>query len=606
MDESTQTGGLTEEKPMSGAKRQRNLKRMFALFFADRKRSGLMFALLVVSGITIGIAPRLLGLCTDVLANGIKSHVIDWGEFLKWALVTAAVYLVQFITQFSAKRISARLAADVVKKLRAQVERKLWRLQLGYYDVNSSGDILSRTTNDVDNISDTLNNTGGDLLFYPLQLVFMVIMMFTLSWELTLITIVIIPVSFLVVRIVTKRSSANYKLQWAYTGTLNGNVEESFKGHDLIKAYGLEDEFNEAFDGQNARLYDASFKAEAYARLIQPFSRFVTNLNFVIVAIFGAIRIIEGRMTIGEAQAFIQYSRQFQTPFAMVANMVSVLQSGLASFARVCEVLDQDEEEEGRPDVLDSYHMKGKIEFRDVSFSYVPDRPLIQHLNLEVQPGQMVAIVGGTGAGKTTLVNLIERFYDIQGGSIVFDDEVEISDISRKALRDNIAMVLQNTWLYQGTIEENLKYGIPEGREVDDEEFYAACRETFVDPFVRTLPSGYQTIVSNEMPGVSAGEKQLLTICRAFLARPNILILDEATSSVDTRTEVLIQQALNKLREGRTSFVIAHRLSTIRDADIILVMDHGDIVEQGSHEELLARGGQYAALYEAQFAGKTI
>ena len=464
---------------------------------------------------------------------------------------------------------------------------------------------MSRTTNDVDNVNDTLNKTGGDLVFYPLQLVFIVVMMLTLSWELALATIVIIPVSLFVVKGVTKRSRTNYKRQWAYTGMLNGNVEESFKGHNLIKAYGLEDEFGGVFDQQNADLYDAAFKAEAYSRTIQPFSRFFTNLNFVIVAVFGAMRIIQGTMTIGEAQAFIQYSRQFQVPFTTVANMISVLQSGLASFQRVCSLLDQDEEREG-DQALDAYHMQGKIEFRDVSFSYVPENPLMRHLNLTVQPGQMVAIVGGTGAGKTTLVNLIERFYDIQDGQIVFDDAVEIRDVTRTALRNNIAMVLQDTWLYQGTIEENLKYGIPQGVTVTDEEFFAACRETFVDSFVRTLPNGYQTVVSNETPGVSDGEKQLLTICRAFLAKPNILILDEATSSVDTRTELLIQQALDKLREGRTSFVIAHRLSTIRDADIILVMDHGNIVEQGNHDELLARGGQYAALYEAQFAGKKI
>ena len=588
-----------------GAKKQRLIARMLGLFFADKKRSGLMVLLLVVSGVMVGIAPRVLGMCTDVLARGIKDHVIDWGAFFMWAGVAAVVYAVQFLTQWIANRLSARLAADVAKSLRVQVEQKLWRLGLGYYDANSNGDIMSRTTNDVDNVNDTLNKTGGDLVFYPLQLVFIVVMMLTLSWELALATIVIIPVSLFVVKGVTKRSRTNYKRQWAYTGMLNGNVEESFKGHNLIKAYGLEDEFGGVFDQQNADLYDAAFKAEAYSRTIQPFSRFFTNLNFVIVAVFGAMRIIQGTMTIGEAQAFIQYSRQFQVPFTTVANMISVLQSGLASFQRVCSLLDQDEEREG-DQALDAYHMQGKIEFRDVSFSYVPENPLMRHLNLTVQPGQMVAIVGGTGAGKTTLVNLIERFYDIQDGQIVFDDAVEIRDVTRTALRNNIAMVLQDTWLYQGTIEENLKYGIPQGVTVTDEEFFAACRETFVDSFVRTLPNGYQTVVSNETPGVSDGEKQLLTICRAFLAKPNILILDEATSSVDTRTELLIQQALDKLREGRTSFVIAHRLSTIRDADIILVMDHGNIVEQGNHDELLARGGQYAALYEAQFAGKKI
>ena len=599
--------GTDTKAPAAGTSigQKKNLfGRVLGMFFEDKKRGVLMVVLLVISGVMMGVAPRVLGICTDVLARGIADRAIDWGAFFTWIGVAAVVYVTQFLTQWSANRISARLASNVAKKLRTQVEHKLWKLKLNYYDTTSNGDIMSRITNDVDNVNDALSKAGSDLVFYPLQLIFIVVMMVTLSWELALATVVIIPISMLAVKGVTSRSRAQYKRQWDYTGGLNGNVEESFKGHNLIKAYGLEDEFGTVFDQQNKDLYDASFKAEAYARTIQPLSRFFTNLNFVVVAVFGAMRIIQGTMTIGEAQAFIQYSRQFQTPFAAVANLVSVMQSGLASFERVCNVLEQDEEEE--TGTIDSYHLQGKIEFRDVSFSYVPEKPLIQHLNLTVEPGQMVAIVGGTGAGKTTLVNLIERFYDIQDGQIVFDDSVEIRELTRAALRDNIAMVLQDTWVYQGTIEENLKYGVPEGTTISDEEFLAACRETFVDPFVRTLPDGYQTVVSNETPGVSDGEKQLLTICRAFLAKPNILILDEATSSVDTRTELLIQQALNKLREGRTSFVIAHRLSTIRDADIILVMDRGNIVEQGSHEELLARGGQYAALYEAQFAGKKI
>lgn len=580
--------------------------RLFAFFLSDLKKSILMMVLLIVSGVMTGIAPRILGFCTDVLASGLKDMKINWDEFAKWAAVAAVVYILQFLTKWISGVLSASLSAGVAKKLRSKVEEKLWKMPLNYYDVNSNGDIMSRTTNDIDNIEDTLNKTGGDMLYYILQLICMVVMMLMLSWVLAIATMIIIPLSFYVVKLITKHSRPQYKKQWSYMGELNGNVEESFKGHDIIKAYGLEDTFAEVFDRQNEELFSASFKAAAYSHTVQPFSRFFTNLNFVIVALFGAFKIIQGTMTIGEAQAFIQYSRQFQTPFTNVANMISVLQSGLASFERICDLLDEDEEKEVSPDVKQEYHMKGEIEFRDVSFRYLPDKPLIDGLNLKVKPGQMVAIVGGTGAGKTTLVNLIERFYDIQGGSIILDGETEIREISRQALRNNIAMVLQDTWLYQGTIEENLRYGIREGQEVSEEDFLSACRETFVDSFVSALPDGYDTVVNNEISGLSAGEKQLLTICRAFLAKPDILILDEATSSVDTRTEVKIQTALDKLREGRTSFVIAHRLSTIRNADVILVMDKGHIVEQGDHDGLLNMGGRYAALYNAQFAGMQI
>ncbi|MCR5746158.1 MAG: ABC transporter ATP-binding protein/permease [Lachnospiraceae bacterium] len=580
--------------------------RLFALFMSDTKRCLIMLLLLIISGLLTGIAPRVLGFCTDVLAKGLTELTINWGDFFKWAAVATLVYIMQFLTRWYAGRLSASLAANVAKNLRTRVEEKLWKMPLNYYDINSNGDIMSRTTNDIDNIVDTLNKTGGDLIYYVLQLVCMIVMMLTLSWELAIATMLIIPLSFFVVKLITKKSRPQFKKQWEYMGELNGNVEESFKGHDIIKSYGLEEEFFDHFEEQNDGLYRSSYKATAYSNTVQPFSRFFTNLNFVIVAIFGAYRIIQGTMTIGEAQAFIQYSRQFQTPFTGIANMYSILQSGLASFERVCSLLDEDEEKEFSTDVKQEYNMKGEIEFRNVSFRYLPDKPLIENLNLKVKPGQMVAIVGGTGAGKTTLVNLLERFYDIQGGSIIFDGDTDIRDISRAALRHNIAMVLQDTWLYNGSIEDNLRYGLRKGRKITREEFLQACRDTFVDSFVRALPNGYKTIVNNEMSGISAGEKQLLTICRAFVSKPDILILDEATSSVDTRTEAKIQTALDRLREGRTSFVIAHRLSTIRNADIILVMDKGNIVEQGNHDELLKQNGQYASLYKAQFAGMQI
>ena len=581
-----------------------SFKRLLKLFFFKNKMlTALMLFSIIISAVATALGPQYLGYATDSIVQDMSNPVssnIHWDRFFFWAGISSVIFLIQFVSKWLSAWFSTRIISDTAKELRSQVETKLWSLPLNYFDTNSHGDIMSRTTNDIDNVVTTLNSSGADTIYSIFQLVGMIVMMTAINWRLALITVIIIPVSGWIVTLISRFVRKEYQKQWYYTGMINSNVEESVNGHNIVKLYGQEEKFVEAFRKQNRLLYESSFKAMAVSNLIQPLSRFFTNLNYVIVALGGALRVISGQMTVGDVQAFIQYTRQFQTPFSKLSQAYSSLQSGIASLDRIYELLDSEDQAEEKPEARESYRLQGKIDFRDVSFSYVPERKLIEHMNLVVEPGQMVAIVGGTGAGKTTLVNLIERFYEVNIGEIIFDDKVEIHDLTRACLRENIAMVLQDTWVYKGTIGDNLKYGLK--REITEEEFRNACRETFVDQFVSTLPDGYQTVISNEMSSLSAGEKQLLTICRAFLVKPNILILDEATSSVDTRTEAMIDQALDKLREGRTSFVIAHRLSTIRNADVILVMENGHIVEQGSHEELLAAGGFYAELYNSQFA----
>jgi ATP-binding cassette subfamily B protein len=483
--------------------------------------------------------------------------------------------------------------------LRQEVEAKLNRLPLPYFDNQPRGELLSRVTNDIDNVGQSLQQTLSQLLNSLLTVVAVLGIMFWISWLLALIALVTIPISIVVTSLIAKRSQKLFVQQWRNTGELNGIVEETFTGHGLVKVYGRQKETEANFKEKNDELFGAAFGAQFISGIIMPVMMFVGNLNYVAIAVVGGLRVASGTMTLGDVQAFIQYSRQFTQPLTQVASMANVLQSGVASAERVFEVLDADEQEADavQPARLDDPH--GAVAFEDVSFSYTPDKPLIEGLDLSVSPGQTVAIVGPTGAGKTTLVNLIMRFYELDGGRITLDG-VDIRDLTRHDLRSRIGMVLQDTWLFGGTIRENIAYGRP---GASDDEVMAAARATYVDRFVHSLPDGYDTVLDDEASNISAGEKQLITIARAFLADPALLILDEATSSVDTRTELLVQHAMAALRSDRTSFVIAHRLSTIRDADLILVMEDGRIVEQGSHAELLAAGGAYATLYAAQFSG---
>jgi ATP-binding cassette subfamily B multidrug efflux pump len=521
------------------------------------------------------------------------------GRILLWVLV---IYVFASVFAAIQGRLTTRVVQRAVFRLREQVEAKLARLPLSYFDKQARGEVLSRATNDMDNVAMTLQQTMSQLLFALFTVVGVLGMMIWISPLLALIALVTVPVSILITVAIGKRSQKQFITQWASTGKLNGHIEEMFTGHSLVKAFGRQRESAETFREHNDALYASSFRAQFISGIIQPAMMFIGNLNYVLVAVVGGLRVASGTLSLGDVQAFIQYSRQFSQPLTQVASMANLVQSGVASAERVFELLDSTEQHPDPVEPARPAQVHGRVAFENVSFRYTPDRPLIEHLSLSVEPGQTVAIVGPTGAGKTTLVNLLMRFYEVDGGRITLDG-VNIADMSREELRDNIGMVLQDTWLFGGTIAENIAYGADNPTR---ERILAAAEAAHVDRFARMLPEGYETIIDDEGTNVSAGEKQLITIARAFLAEPSILILDEATSSVDTRTEVLIQRAMNTLRSGRTSFVIAHRLSTIRDADVILVMENGQIVEQGTHDELVGAGGAYGRLYSAQFAAAVV
>jgi ATP-binding cassette subfamily B multidrug efflux pump len=540
------------------------------------------------------------GSIADLLSSTsfVPGHGVDF-QRVGWVLLAAvAVYTGAAVLGLLQGRLTATIVQRSVFRLREQAQAKLSRLPLAYFDQQPRGELLSRVTNDIDNISQTLQQTLSQIVISLLTIVGVLTVMVVISPLLASIALVTVPVSVLVAATIGKRAQPRFVAQWSTTGRLNAHIEEMYTGHSLVKVFGQREQAERTFREHNDSLFESSFKAQFISGMIQPAMMFIGNLNYVLVAVVGALRVATGALSIGGVQAFIQYSRQFSQPVTQVASMANLLQSGVASAERVFALLDAEEQDPDPVAPARPAKVRGHVEFENVSFRYRPDTPLIENLSLEAEPGQTVAIVGPTGAGKTTLVNLLMRFYEVAGGRILLDG-VDIASMAREDLRGKMGMVLQDAWLFGGTIAENIAYG---AIGATHERIVAAAEATYVDRFVRTLPDGYDTVIDEEGTNVSAGEKQLITIARAFLAEPAILILDEATSSVDTRTEVLIQRAMSSLRQGRTSFVIAHRLSTIRDADLILVMESGQIVEQGTHHELLEAGGAYARLYAAQFA----
>jgi len=574
-----------------------SLKRLISHFRAELPRVITVIVMVIVAVASQSIGPKILGNATDVIFSATQAgRPIDFGAVGQWLLIALGLYLGAGLVMWISGLLTNGIVQRSIYRMRRQVSNKLAKLPLKYFDSQPRGELLSRVTNDMDNISQSLQQTLSQVLQNIFTLIGVLIMMFYISWVLALIALVTIPIAILVTTIIGKRSQKLFAAMWKNTGELNSQIEEAYSGHSLVKVFGRQREIAAQFKGKNAELFDSAFGAQFVSGIIMPVMSFVGNLNYVVIAVVGGIQVATGSLGLGSVQAFIQYSRNFTQPITQLAAMANLLQSGVASAERVFEVLDQPEETPDPPSSQTQF--RGRVEFEHVSFSYDPAKPLITDLSLVAEPGATVAIVGPTGAGKTTLVNLILRFYDPQAGRITLDG-VDITALPRRDLRDNIGMVLQDTWLFGGTIRDNIAYG-REG--ATPQEIVDAAKATYVDRFVRTLPLGYDTVINDEASNLSAGEKQLVTIARAFLSDPTILILDEATSSVDTRTELLVQRAMKALRADRTSFVIAHRLSTIRDADTILVMEHGDIVEQGNHEQLLAARGAYWRLYQSQFA----
>jgi ATP-binding cassette, subfamily B, multidrug efflux pump len=626
-------GGLAgpPQKPLDFAS---STKRLLGRLQPERTGVIAVVCLTIVSVALGALGPRILGHATDLIFSGFigrelsagltKDEAVDElrasgqdtfanlvtgmdvtpGEgvdftALRWVLLGVLVlYLSASLFSWAQGYLLAGIVQRTMYRLRSDVEDKLNRLPLPYFDHSPRGDVLSRVTNDIDNVSQSLQQTLSQILTSLLTVLGVLTMMLVISPLLALIALVTIPLSVVVTALIAKRSQRHFVAQWAHTGALNAQIEEAYTGHAVVTVFGRQDELQQTFQTKNEELYKASFGAQFISGSLRPVMMFIGSVNYVAIAVVGGLRVASGSMSLGEVQAFIQYSQQFTQPLTQLASMANLLQSGVASAERVFQLLDEPGQRPDPPSPDAVGESRGRVAFEHVSFSYDPDKPLIEDLSLVASPGKTVAIVGPTGAGKTTLVNLIMRFYELDGGRITLDGR-NIAELRRDDLRSQIGMVLQDTWLFGGTIRDNIAYGNPAASE---EQIVAAARATYVDRFVHSLPDGYDTVIDEEGDNISAGEKQLVTIARAFLSDPQILILDEATSSVDTRTEVLVQHAMAALRSDRTSFVIAHRLSTIRDADLILVMEAGAIVEQGTHEELLTRRGAYFELYNSQFA----
>ncbi|MDM0472783.1 ABC transporter ATP-binding protein [Clostridium perfringens] len=550
------------------------------------------------------VGPKILGKATTKIFEGLVQKItgvpdasIDFGYIGNIAMILVALYLVSSLFGIIQSFIMSGVAQKVSYNLRKQISEKMDTLPLNYFDTRTNGEVLSRITNDVDTVNQTLNQSLSQIITSVVTLIGVLIMMFSISWIMTLATFVILPVSMVLISLVVKKSQKYFKSQQEYLGHLNGQVEEVYGGHNIMKAFNREEASTKDFDELNNTLYKSAWKSQFLSGMMMPIMSFVGNLGYVLVSILGGWLTIKSVITVGDIQAFIQYVRSFNQPISQMAQVANIMQSTAAAAERVFEFLDEEDEVKDPVNSVDPSEIRGEVEFEDVHFGYNEDKIIINDFSVDVKPGQKVAIVGPTGAGKTTIVKLLMRFYDINSGSIKIDGH-DIRDFKRADLRNLFGMVLQDTWLFNGTIMENLRYG---RLDATDAEVKEAAKAAHVDHFVKTLPDGYNMVLNEEASNISQGQKQLLTIARAFLKDPKLLILDEATSSVDTRTELLIQKAMEKLMEGRTSFIIAHRLSTIRDADLILVMKDGDIVEQGNHEELLEKGGFYSSLYNSQF-----
>ena len=588
-------GGMSGEKAISFGP---SLRRLLSNLGPELPKIWLVIVMIIASTLGSSVGPMILGQATDLVFTGhvVEGTGVDFAAIARVLSLALALYLAAALLSWGSGLLINGIVQRAVYRMREQVSSKIGRLPLKYFDNQPRGELLSRVTNDVDNVAQSLQQTLSQLLSNVFLLLGVLFMMFWVSPLLAVVALVTIPVAMWLTTVIGKRSQVLFAKTWKSTGELNAQIEETYTGHDLVTVFGRQRETLTQFKAKNEELFQASFGAQFISGIIMPVMFFVGNLNYVVIAVVGGLQVASGSLGLGAVQAFIQYSRMFTQPITQLASMANLLQSGVASAERVFEVLDAEEEPADASGTL--VVSGGRVAFEDVAFSYDPAKPLITDLSLVAEPGSTIAIVGPTGAGKTTLVNLILRFYDLQSGRITLDG-VDISVVPRRELRGHIGMVLQDTWLFGGTIRDNIAYGKEGATEA---EILAAAKAAYVDRFVHSLPDGYDTVIDEEASNLSAGEKQLITIARAFLSEPSLLILDEATSSVDTRTELLVQRAMKKLRADRTSFVIAHRLSTIRDADVILVMRNGAIVEQGTHDELLAAHGHYYRLYQSQFA----
>jgi ATP-binding cassette subfamily B protein len=549
------------------------------------------------------IGPKILGKATTRLFEGAVAMLRGTGTGIDFVYIgnilamLAGLYIAAAVFSFIQGWIMTDVSMKITYRFRKDISQKINRLPISYFDRTSQGEVLSRVTNDVDTVSQSLNQSLTQIITSVITMIGVLVMMFSISWLMTLVVMVILPISAVFITVIVRHSQKYYKQQQEYLGHVNGHVEEMFGGHVVVKAFNGEKRSVEKFNGLNNTLYNSAWKAQFMSGLMMPIMNFVGNLGYVAVAVLGGVLAFRNLITVGDIQAFIQYVRNFTQPITQIANISNVLQQTAAASERVFEFLAEAEETPDTTNPVELSKVEGHVEFRNVRFGYTPEKTIITDFSAEILPGQKIAIVGPTGAGKTTMVKLLMRYYDIQGGTILVDGH-DIRDFTRDGLRDKFGMVLQDSWLYNASIMENIRYG---KLDATDEEVYQAARVANVDHFIRTMPDGYNMVLDEETSNISQGQKQLLTIARAVLSQPAILILDEATSSVDTRTEVLIQKAMDNLMQGRTSFIIAHRLSTIRNADRILVMDKGDIVEQGTHEELLQKDGFYASIYNSQF-----